>query len=303
MGKEAETTNEEEVKEEEVTEEEGTDESEESPEFELVREGETQAPKKAEVPVGLKQRFKKLTGQKKEAEAEAEKARKQQEELQEEIKRLKQSLDSGSEKGPPDPNNFDGGVYDPEYVKALNSYNDKVIEERISQRLQESQQKSYQEQTQHVQSQEMEKALMDHYKRATDLGAKDYAEVEDKAMEVLGEENFKHLASNIDDSEVIMYYFGKNPEVAEQYSEMLRTKPIKALAEIGRLLAQIKKKPKSEPLPDPDEELEGATPSNQEAQQRKLDKLRQAATSGESSAMKKVLDFKKKMKEKGITVR
>lgn len=298
MGKEAEEKVDEEVENEEVTEEPTEEATEETPEIEFVHEGDTRTPKKAEVPVRLMKRFKKLTGQKKQAEAEAEEVRKQQQELQEEVKRLKQALD-GSKSGPPNPNDFDGGVYDPEYTKSLNAYNEKVIEERIAKQLNESQQRTYHEQSQQSQEAETEKALMDHYDRAYKLGVKDYDEAEDAAIEILGEENFKHLARHLDDSEVFAYYIGKNPDVGEKYAEMLRTKPIKALAEIGRLLAQIKRKPKGEPLPDPDEELEGAIPSNAEAQNRKLDKLREAARSGDPKAMKKILDFKKQMRVKG----
>ena len=140
-----------------------------------------------------------------------------------------------------------------------------------------------------------------HYERAAKLKVKDYEATEDKAIEIFGNEHINHLVANLDNSEVAMYYFGKNPEVAQKYSDMLKREPIRGLIEIGGLLAKLKVKPKRESAPDPDIELEGGTPSNLEAMQTKLNKLRDAARSG--GDMAPLMAFKMKMKDKGIKLR
>jgi hypothetical protein len=68
------------------------------------------------------------------------------------------------------------------------------------------------------------------------------------------------LIANLDKSELALYYFGKNEKQAEKFSDMLDKQPIKALLEMGALLAEIKVKKggKSNP-PDPDEELSGGS--------------------------------------------
>jgi len=200
----------------------------------------------------------------------------------------------------PNSDDFAGGTYDPGYMAKVQEYNDRVNQERIDAGIAKATESITQTRSQQVQAQELENAQLAHCKSSAELGVKDYEEMEEIAISILGNETANQLIQVVDRSDLLFYYFGKHRGVAEKYADMLRTKPGKALTEIGGLLSEIKVKPKTETPPDPDVELEGGAPSNMEHLQSKLNKLREAARSGSSEAMKKVLAFKKEHAGKGI---
>ena len=163
------------------------------------------------------------------------------------------------EKTYPNPDDFGGGVYDAEYIRHLDEYQNYRIQEGIKKGLATVTEKSTVIQANSAAQQSLEKAQIAHCERATKLGIKDYEETEDKALKIFGVSNTNHLIKNMDNSEVAMYYFGKNPKVAEKFAAMLKDEPIRGLLEIGTHLAgvKVKKGGKSKILPDPDSELEG----------------------------------------------
>lgn len=282
------------------------DGQEDADEVELVVEGDTH-PKKNETPRGFLKRINKLNGKVDTAKQETAAEKEKREFLEDENRVLKVALERarGGQKTEaptlPNPDDYDGGPSDQEYIDAVIAYQDKVTEAKVAAGIQQAQQQATVTSAQEAAAQKLEKLQAAHYERAAKLKVKDYEATEDKAIEIFGHEHVNHLVANLENSEVALYYFGKNPEVAQKYSDMLKREPIKGLIEIGRLLAKIKVKPKRESAPDPDIELEGGTPSNLETLQAKLNKLREAAQSGQG--MDKVLAFKKKMKEKGINLR
>jgi hypothetical protein len=75
----------------------------------------------------------------------------------------------------------------------------------------------------------------------------------------MGHDKVNHIILALPDkTELIMYYLGKNPDVAHKYSAMLETEPIRALIELGGILSEIKVKPSSKKTrKEPDEDLEG----------------------------------------------
>ena len=55
-----------------------------------------------------------------------------------------------------------------------------------------------------------------------------------------------------------MYYLGKNEAEARSLADLIKANPIQGVVEIGRLLTEIKVKPKHKSPPaDPDEEIVG----------------------------------------------
>lgn len=277
-------------------------------EVDIVREGDTQ-PQQSGTPRGFLKRINKLNGKVEVAKQETAEEREKRLFLEDENRVLKVALEQAKAAGKspealtmPNPDDFDGGTYDPDYIKAFEEYTDKKIQAKVNEGVQKATQQTTVTATQQEAAQALEKAQTDHYNRAAKLKVKDYEATEDKAIEIFGMDHTNHLIANLDNSEVALYYFGKNPEVAQKYSDMLHKKPIKALIEIGGLLKEIKVKPKSEPAPDPDEELEGGTPSNLEAMQTKLNKLRDAARNGKGT-LRKVIEFKRQCEAKGINLR
>lgn len=279
---------------------------EEPAEVEIVLDGDTQ-PKEA--PRGFLKRINKLNGKVADAKAQTSEVQEKSNLQAEEIKVLRMALEQGqnaSNQQPlemPNPDDFDGGTYDPDYTAKVNEYTGKKIQAEVQKGVAEATKQTNVSYQQAAQSQELEKAQKKHIERSIKLGVKDYEEKEDIAIAILGKESINHLIQNVDKSELLFYYFGDKPHIAEKYAAMLIKQPIRALTEIGGLVERIKVKPKTETNPDPDTELEGGTPSNMEHLQNKLNKLRDAARNGGSDAMKKIADFKKEQKAKGIKLR
>jgi len=282
------------------------DGQEEADEVELVIDGDTH-PKKNETPRGFLKRINKLNGKVDSAKQETAAEKEKREFLEDENRVLKVALEqargTGKPEAPtlPNPDDYDGGPSDQGYIDAVIEYQAKTTQAQVADGIQKARQQATVTAAQEAGAQRLEQKQAAHYERAAKLKVKDYEATEDKAIEIFGNEHTNHLIANLDNSEVAFYYFGKNPEVAQKYSDMLKREPIKALIEIGGLLAKIKVKPKRESAPDPDEELEGGTPSNLEAMQTKLNKLRDAARSG--GDMGPLMAFKQKMRDKGIKLR
>lgn len=284
---------------------EGDGQGTQEPEVEIVREGET-LPQEKEVPAGFFKRINKLNGKVDKAVGEASEQKARADKLQEENVIYKAHFDRlQSQEAPqpvaiPNPDDFPSGTYDPGYLSKVQEYNDRRTQERIDEGITKATETFQQTRSQQVQAHDLEQAQLAHCKKSAELGVKDYEEMEEVAISILGNETANQLIQVVDRSDLLFYYFGKNRGVAEKYADMLKTKPGKALTEIGGLLSEIKVKPKIETPPDPDDELEGGAPSNMEHLQSKLNKLREAARSGSSEAMKKVLAFKKEHAGKGI---
>jgi len=202
---------------------------------------------------------------------------------------------------PPDPADFDDGARDPKYVKALNAYNQPIIAAEV-----QKQTANLAPAQVNTVDRDLERKQTKHYERANVLGAKDFEETEDKAIERLGNDTVNQLIRNFDKSELILYYLGKNPGKAEEIAQLIKTNPIMGVAELGRMEARLSAKPKSttEPTPDPDEELSGGSPAAGKSNkfQRKLDKAREDAQDGASGRMQAIANIKKEAKEAGVTV-
>ncbi len=239
--------------------EEGDGSKKEPDEVQIVSEGDTQP----QVPKGFLKRIGKLSGQVSEAQGETQEVQQRLAHIEEENKILKIALDAHKVAPQPivkpDPDTFDAGTYDPKYLQAVEEYNDKKTEAIVQKAVAKATENSQVSYQQAVQADGLQQKQVSHYTRAAKLKVKDYEETEDKAIAIFGKDNTNHLIAGLpDDSEVALYYFGKNPEQAQKYADMFKTEPIKALIEIGRKLSKLKITPvnKNE-LPDPDDEIEG----------------------------------------------
>lgn len=198
----------------------------------------------------------------------------------------------------PNPDNFDGGYDDPEFRKKQAEYTQAAIQIEVQRQVSGAQTNLVNSNKANEKSQELERKQIKHYQRADKIGAKDYGEVEDVAIGVLGQDVSNQIIANFDNSHVMLYYLGKNKPEAERLSNLITTNPIKGIAEVGRLEAELKVKPKrTSDTPEPDEELVGGSAS--ETSMKKLAKLRQAVQKGDDpQAMNKLRDYKRSQREK-----
>ncbi len=301
MGEEAEVLNDKpndtvESEESEVNSEESEETVQE--EVEVVLEGAGSQPDKQH---GIRKRINKLNAKRVNAEASQAETQSQLDHEREKSRVLQLALEQKSTEPliPPDPGEFTDGVRDPQYAAELRKFNQPAIEAEV------------QKQTTNLVSPQaastnpgLERRQQKHYERAAELKAKNFDEIEDRAIGILGNDIANHLIQNSDKSHLLLYYLGTNPDQAEVIKSLIETDPIKGVLQIGRLEAQLSVKPRanSEPAPDPDDELRGGTPSAGQANkyQTRLDKAREAA--GESRNMSAVLAIKREAKAAGATV-
>lgn len=276
--------------------EEGQEETEE---VEIVREG-SQPSKPGQS--GFRKRINKLNAKIQTANDETNVANTENARLREENRILQQANQAQQNQQvlkKPNPDEFDLGTQDPDYQRQDSAYTQALVQKEVSRQVSESTKQTTVSTGQNQQRQELVKKQEGHYERASILKVKDYSDTEDKAIDILGNDVVNQIISNFDDSPHLLYYLGKNPQEAEKIASLIESNPILGVAEIGRLRSEIKVKPKTKSnAPNPDEEIEGKSGAPTDPFQRKLDKLREKATSGNKKDVDALFDFKKKMREK-----
>lgn len=122
-------------------------------------------------------------------------------------------------------------------------------------------------------------ALEAHYERADKLKVPDYDVAEEKAMELLGRDFVADVAARLPDSEVVLYFLGKNPGKAREIADLAARDPALAAVAIGELKAGLRVQPKGAKTnpPEPDTPAGGGGASTASAWQRKLDKAVETA--------------------------
>jgi hypothetical protein len=232
-------------------------------EVQIVREGDTQAP--AGTPRGFLKRINKLNGRVDAAKGETDQFRERNLHL-EDINKVQKMRIEQLEGAPPaqplvkpDPEKFTEGIYDDGYIKAFDEYQDKKLDARFDERIAKQTKQSNVTSDQSALALKLRQRQEAHIDRAQKLKVKDYEATEDITLSIMGHDKVNHIILALPDkTELIMYYLGKNPDVAQKYSAMLEAEPIRALIELGGILSEIKVKPSSKKtLKDPDEDLEG----------------------------------------------
>lgn len=167
-------------------------------------------------------------------------------------------LERAQQSGPPDPDSFDGGASDPAYIKQQTEHNLRLVQDEVDRKTEEARAKAEDEARKLAEAEALKQKQIAHYERASKLKVKDYAGVEDQAIEALGEDLVNGIIGNFEESETLLFYLGNNPAKAQKLANAIATNPVVGTAEIGRLLERIKVRPKTTPPPDPDEEITGA---------------------------------------------
>lgn len=232
----------------------------ESGEIEIVREGKGSQPRGKKTRT-FTDRINRLNRQKADERARADLADANAELLAEQLKVTKAELEQVKNHktalAKPNPDDFEEGAYDPKFIEAQEKYTETLINNTVKQEVSRISQSTGQDH----QIQNLKEKAHKHYKRAEELGAKDFAEVEDKAIENLGEKLVNDIIETFPDSEKIIYYYGVNSEDAKALKELVLENPVLGVSEIGALRKDLKVRPKSKTAPSPDEELEGSKSS------------------------------------------
>jgi hypothetical protein len=156
---------------------------------------------------------------------------------------------------------FAGGADDAEYIKKLDDYYDAKQDARLESRIGKSNDDATANAAADAKSAKLAVKQEEHYKRAIQFGAKDFAATEDAAIEILGDDVVNEVINNFDDSQVILYYLGKaaNKVEAEQLASLIKSNAVQGVAALGALRQELKVVTNGKtPAPNPDDELEGA---------------------------------------------
>lgn len=270
--------------------------------IEVVREIKGSPPKKTDtLPLGVRKRFSKLKAKAVSAQGDVGKANEENAVLRERLKLLELQAELSKEEPvlnqEPNPEDFDDGETDPKFLKKQRAFDISTAKAELRKEFADSAKQNVVTENQTRKSKQRDQKLEEHYGRVAGMKAKDYFEVEDKAIDYMGEETVKEIIENFDDPHILLYFLGSNQGEAEELVDTIKSNPIRGTAAIGRLQSELMVKPKSKIIPNPDEDLEGGTLSgNMTADERKLDKLRKEAD--KTGNINKVLAFKREMKAK-----
>lgn len=287
---------------------EGTEtpeEGQESPEVEVVLAGDDGS-QPAKNNLGIRKRINKLNAKVNAAEQEASQSTDALAVEKERNRLLQIAVDQARSGGneapkPPDTLDYVDGAADPQYAAALQQFNSGLIDAAVQRRMTAQQQSVVSAQDTASDARELEQLQTSHYERAEKLGVKDYEETEDAVIASLGRENVNHIIRATTNSETLLYYLGKNPDKAAYFADLIKTDSVKAVFELGALSDGLVVQPKvnQNPAPDPDTDLEGATPTSRSDYERRLDKARDKALA--TGDMDSLIAFKRANKEGATT--
>jgi hypothetical protein len=231
-------------------------ETEETPEVdgevEIVVTGEEQPTSKAQVPIGLRKRFNKLNGKIQAADTKAEEATRKSEMLAEENKLLRLQAQQGKPATRPDEDDFDTRK---EYLLALDDYDQARISVIAQEQAAKIVQASQTQATSAGQDEKLHSKIEAHYDRANKLKMSNFVELEDKAIDVLGNDFAKTIIASTAKSHLILAHLGANVGKAQKLAELAETDPVGAFARAVEIGAGLSVKPKN-PAPDPEKKLE-----------------------------------------------
>lgn len=287
---------------------EGTEDPKQDQEFEVVRESKGSQPKPAGN-LGISKRINKLNAKVESAVQGEEKANAELILANERARLLQIQLDQQNESQnqlvQPNPEDFEDGVNDPDYIKKVGEFQIAFMTNLSRINAEESTKHTVQTQSTAIQSQVLEHKQRKHYEQANKLGMKNYAEAEDKAIEILGTKTVNVIIDNFtEDSHILLGYLGLNPDDAQRIADKIQTNPIQGVAELGALRSELKIKPKIKITPDPDNPLPGGSPSGTNDTDAKAEKLLAAADkSGSKADLDKYFDHQNKRRREAAKAR
>jgi hypothetical protein len=218
-------------------------------EVEIVVEGEDKPASKSQRSNGFKKRIDKLNSKVSAANTATDEVTRRAEMLEEENKLLRLQAQSVKPTSRPDEDSFDTRA---EYLAALDEYDNERITKAAQKQVAEYATQSQTQTTLANQDAKLEASLGEHYERANTLKMKNYEELEDKAIDVLGNDLSKVIMANTEKSHLIMAHLGANPAKAAELVELVKVNPVKALVKAVEIGNSLSIKPKTQIAPDPE---------------------------------------------------
>lgn len=243
---------------EEVTEtaenitEEVTEIATEAEEVEIVVEGEDKPASKSRAINGIQKRINKLNGKIDVANTQADEANQRADALEQENKLLRLSSEKPVTR--PDEDDFETTA---EYHAALDGYDGERIAKAAQEQVAKLVQQNQTQTTQVNQNVKLEEDITAHYARADTLKMSNYEELEDKAIEALGNDLSKVIMANTEKSHLIMAHLGANPGKAAELVELVKVNPVKALVKAVEIGNSLSVKTKTQNAPDPETVVDG----------------------------------------------
>ena len=197
----------------------------------------------------------------------------------------------------PDPANFDGGVYDPEYIKQVQEYTKTSNQEEVKKQVDEATKQIRQTTTDDNVARDNEKRQRAHYRRVMEHSNHDYEAAEDTVIEILGVNSVKAIINKFDDAHNIIYNLSKNLDSCEDLADAVaandQVKTIRLLERASE--AGFKVKPKNKPTPNPDTPLPGGSPgASGSFEEKRLKMLKKAQDTGDQSVYSDFMDEHRK---------
>lgn len=233
----------------------------ESGEHEIVL-GEEPSP----VPYGVQRRLKKLSGQRNQASAEAEEAKKRAQALEEENRLLRLAQQQKQPPKEPNPDDFDTTA---EYQAAASKYYIEQAREAAREEAQTLLQNSQKTTQQSQVESRIEGKIDEHYRKVAELNIAGYDELEAKAGEILGDDIARQFIASTKNSPVVMAVLGKDPAKAAHLKFLIDSGDVvTAITELGRLDGKADSflKPKGKPAPEPEDHIPGGAASGERSQ-------------------------------------
>lgn len=269
----------------------------ETDEVEIVVEGEAQPASEPDKQIGIRNRINKLNTKVEVANTATDEALRKLQVLEEENKLLKlQSSQSPAQM--PDEDNFDSRK---EYLAALNEYNNNQIAEQVQKQTAKVFENVQTQTATATQDDNLRGQITKHYDRANDAKIKGYEALEDKAIEILGNDLSKQIMANSSKSHLIMGHLGANTAKAREISELLKTNPIQAYTEaleVGLNLSTTRKKPS----PSPETEVPAGGSASVGIWQKKYDDAIAKVQAG-TLTVRDTAAIRKQAQEAGVTLR
>ncbi len=241
------------------------------PEYaEIVLEGDSSTPDEPKPATGLKRRIAKLSERGKVAQAEAERERQRAEMLQARLDQLESQGGTAEPTGPPtlEAFDYDEAKYQAAQAEYIRDSTARTVQQEFERVMGAARSRTEEQQKNERRQTELEA----HYERANKLPIKDYEAAEERAIDIIGQQEAENIMRIAPKSEFVLAHFGNNPAAARKYVAMSDENPARAVMWLGELQASFKLKG-SEPTPDPDETLEGAGVASPGASDDQLKKL------------------------------
>jgi hypothetical protein len=231
---------------------------EDADELDIIVEGEAEPTSTPARKSRYAKRVDKLNGKIEVANEEVEATRLENESLREQNKLLRMKEEVVPAPTRPRASDFDD---DETFDKALDTYTDHRAREAAGSMLREQLNEASTQTTQQKVEDQLATDIEAHYERADALKVKNYTDVEDKAIEIFGNDASKAIIANTAQSALLMYHFGlpRNAGKAEEFAAKLKRNPVKGLLEIGGYANKLVVKPKHSSAPDPESRVAPGT--------------------------------------------